>query len=113
MGRIAYITGVWASELCGITIGDVHWESGQWGRLLVHGKCAHGSGPRQREAFLFAEGRALLWWYVEEIRGAFCDDPEDPSAPLWPSERPGYEAAANFTSGSEATAAPVLHLLEA
>jgi integrase/recombinase XerC len=53
---------------------------------LVQGKGAHGSGPRQREAYLFAEGRALLWWYMEEIRGAFIDDPEDLSAPLWPSE---------------------------
>ncbi len=54
------------------------------------------SGPRQREAYLFAEGRELLWWYVEEIRGLFGDDPEDPGAPLWPSERlPGAVAALN------------------
>jgi len=104
MGKIAYITGVRASELCRITIGDVHWESGQWGRLLVHGKGAHGSGPRQREAFLFAEGRSLLWWYVEEIRGAFCDDPEDPSAPLWPSERlPSAVAALNLPTAPAVT----------
>ena len=46
-----------------------------------------GVGPRQREAYLFEEGRALLWWYIEEVRGEFCDDPEDPNAPLFPSER--------------------------
>jgi integrase len=34
-----------------------------------------------------AEGRELLWWYVEEVRGLFGDDPDDMSAPLWPSER--------------------------
>jgi hypothetical protein len=39
---------------------------GQFGRFLVRGKGAHGSGPRLREAFMFAEGRDLLWWYIEE-----------------------------------------------
>jgi integrase/recombinase XerC len=87
MGKLTYLSGVRAAELCGVRIGDVHWESGQSGRFVVNGKGAHGSGPRQREAYLFAEGRALLWWYVEEIRGEFCDDPEDPTAPLFPSER--------------------------
>ena len=75
-------------------IGDVHWEHGQWGRFLVSGKGAHGSGPRQREAYLFQEGRELLWWYVEEIRGEFGDDPGHPRAPLWPSERKPVAVAA-------------------
>jgi integrase len=87
MGKLTYISGVRAAELCGTRIDDVHWESGQWGRFLVNGKGAHGSGPRQREAYLFAEGRALLWWYVEEVRGQFGDDPDAPGAPLFPSER--------------------------
>ncbi len=87
MAKIAYITGVRAAELCGMRIKDLHWESGQFGRFLVRGKGARGSGPRLREAFMFAEGRELLWWYVEEIRGGFSDDPEHPEAPVWPSER--------------------------
>ncbi|MET9176459.1 site-specific integrase [Streptomyces misionensis] len=87
MAKIAYLSGVRAAELCGVCMRDVHWESGQWGRFLVHGKGARGSGPRQREAFLFEQGRELLWWYVEEVRGLFRDDPEHPSAPLFPSER--------------------------
>jgi integrase/recombinase XerC len=87
MGKLTYISGVRAAELCAVRIGDVHWESGQWGRFLVHGKGAHGSGPRQREAYLFEDGRALLWWYMEQVRGEFCDDPEDLTAPLFPSER--------------------------
>nr|WP_229886906.1 site-specific integrase [Streptomyces subrutilus] len=87
MSKITYISGVRASELCGVQLGDVHWENGQWGRFLVHGKGAGGSGPRDREAFLFEEGRALLWWFVEEVRGEFPDDPSDPRAPLFPSER--------------------------
>lgn len=78
-------------------VTDVHWESGQWGRFLVSGKGARGSGPRQREAFLFEQGRDLLWWYVEEVRGMFRDDPEHPLAPLFPSERvPKAVAALNM-----------------
>ncbi|WP_328432596.1 tyrosine-type recombinase/integrase [Streptomyces sp. NBC_00453] len=97
MAKIAYVSGVRAAELCGVALGDVHWESGRWGRFVVQGKGARGSGPRPREAFLFEEGRALLWWYVEEVRGLFQDDPEHPAAPLFPSERlPKPVAALNL-----------------
>ncbi|MFB7270688.1 tyrosine-type recombinase/integrase [Streptomyces sp. NPDC056244] len=97
MSKMAYVSGVRAAELCGVRLTDVHWEAGQWGRFLVHGKGARGSGPRQREAFMFEEGRALLWWYVEEVRGMFGDDPEHPGAVLFPSERlPGPVAALNM-----------------
>jgi integrase/recombinase XerC len=101
MAKLAYLSGVRARELCAVRIGEVHWEAGQWGRFVVNGKGAGGSGPRQREAYLFAEGRELLWWYVEEIRGLFGDDPDDLMAPLWPSERlPSAVAALHVpTSG--------------
>jgi integrase/recombinase XerC len=87
MGKLTYISGVRAAELCGVKIGDLHWESAQWGRFLVNGKGARGSGPRQREGYMFEEGRALLWWWIEDVRGGFCDDPDDPNVPLFPSER--------------------------
>ncbi|MBP2183803.1 tyrosine-type recombinase/integrase [Amycolatopsis magusensis] len=97
MAKIAYLSGVRAAELCGVRVTDVHWESGQWGRFLVEGKGARGSGPRQREAFLFEQGRDLLWWYIEDVRGLFRDDPEHPLAVLFPSERlPGSVAALNM-----------------
>ncbi|MFC9682827.1 tyrosine-type recombinase/integrase [Streptomyces sp. NPDC056948] len=97
MAKIAYLSGVRAAELCGVAMGDVHWESGRWGRFVVQGKGARGSGPRPREAFLFEQGRELLWWYVEEVRGMFRDDPEHPAAPLFPSERlPKPVAALNM-----------------
>lgn len=97
MGKLTYISGVRAAELCSVRIGDIHWENGQWGRFLVRGKGSKGSGPREREAFLFQEGRDLLWWYIEDIRGEFCDDPLDPHAPLFPSERvPSAIAALNL-----------------
>jgi integrase/recombinase XerC len=33
-----------------VKIREVNWESGQWGRFLVHGKGANGSGPRALSA---------------------------------------------------------------
>ncbi len=98
MGKITYISGVRAAELCGVRIGDLHWESGQWGRFLVNGKGARGSGPRLRGAYMFEEGRDLLWWWIEDVRGDFTDDPEHPDAPLFPSERiPAAVSALNVT----------------
>lgn len=98
MAKTAYISGVRATELCSVRLGDVHWELGRWGRFIVQGKGARGSGPRERQAYMFAEGRELLWWYVEEIRGQFADDAADPQAPLWPSERrPEAVASLNVT----------------
>lgn len=87
MAKLAYISGVRAAELCGVGLNEIYWDSGQWGRFLVRGKGHGGSGPRKRLAFLFADGRELLWWYVEEVRGGFADDPSHPQAPLFPSER--------------------------
>ena len=57
MAKITYISGVRARELCGVKIKDLHWEAGQFGRFLVMGKGARGSGPQPREAFMFAAGR--------------------------------------------------------
>jgi integrase/recombinase XerC len=115
MGKLTYISGVRAAELCGVRIGDLHWESGQWGRFLVHGKGARGSGPRQREAYLFEEGRALLWWWIEEVRGGFADDPSHPDAPLFPSERiPPSVSALNVSAPGVAVTPPTFrHALKA
>jgi integrase/recombinase XerC len=114
MGKITYISGVRAAELCGVRLGDLHWEAGQWGRFLVNGKGARGSGPRQREAYMFEEGRALLWWWMEEIRGGFADDP-DPGAPLFPSERiPTAVSALNVAApGTAVTPSTFRHALKA
>ncbi len=115
MGKLTYVSGVRAAELCGVRIGDLHWESGQWGRFLVNGKGARGSGPRQREAYLFEDGRALLWWYMEDVRGEFCDDPEDANAPLFPSERipPAVSALNVETPGLAVTPATFRRALKA
>ncbi|MEU6786086.1 site-specific integrase [Nonomuraea angiospora] len=44
-------------------------------RFLVNGKGARGSGPRQREAYMFQEGRDLLWWWMEECPGRLLRRP--------------------------------------
>ncbi|GAA3250984.1 hypothetical protein GCM10010532_097960 [Dactylosporangium siamense] len=106
MAKIAYVSGVRAAELCAVRLADVHWEAGQWGRFVVQGKGARGSGPRQRMAYLFADGRSLLWWYVEEVRGLFPDDVEHPDAPLWPSERLSPVAASLGIDGPGLALAP-------
>ncbi|MFE4335565.1 hypothetical protein ACFRQM_41050 [Streptomyces sp. NPDC056831] len=62
MSKTAYLSGVRASELCQVRLGELFWDQGQWGRFLVKGK-------------------------GEEIRGLFPDNPSDPHAPLFPSER--------------------------
>ena len=99
MAKLTYISGVRAAELCGVGIGDLHWEPGHWGRFLLNGKGARGSGPRQREAYMFAEGRELLWWWIEDVRGGVADDPGDPNAPLFPSERiPAAVSALNVSA---------------
>lgn len=88
MARVAYATGLRAAELCNIRMRDLAWEMGDWGRVFVsEGKGSKGSGPRQRWAFMFEEGRAVLEWYIENIRGYFPDQPIRPEATLFPSER--------------------------
>ncbi|WP_323183216.1 MULTISPECIES: hypothetical protein [Streptomyces] len=65
MAKLTYISAVRAAELCAVKIGDIHWELGQWGRFIVQGKGARRSGARERQAYLFQEGRDLLWWFLE------------------------------------------------
>jgi integrase/recombinase XerC len=61
MGKLTYISGGSCRRAVRGADRRRPLGSGQWGRFLVHGKGARGSGPRQREAYLFEEGRALLW----------------------------------------------------
>ena len=56
---------------------------------------------------MFEEGRALLWWWIEDVRGGFCDDPDDADAPLFPSERiPQAVSALNVPSPGIAVTPP-------
>ncbi|MGW6984464.1 hypothetical protein ACWGE1_34295 [Streptomyces sp. NPDC054932] len=57
MSKVAYVSGVRATELRLVRLGDLFWDQGQWGRFLAQGKGARGSGPRERMAFMFTEVR--------------------------------------------------------
>jgi integrase/recombinase XerC len=59
---------------------------------------------------MFEEGRALLWWYIEEVRGEFCDDPADPDASLFPSERIPAAVSALKVAGHRFLTGPVRDL---
>ncbi len=48
MTKIAYLSGARAAGLCPVTIGDIHWEHGQWGRFVVQARAlaARDTAPR-------------------------------------------------------------------
>ena len=53
-------------------LDDVHFDHGPLGKLHVRaGKGARGSGPRQRLVPMLGDARALLVWWVTEVRGEF------------------------------------------
>jgi integrase len=97
MARLAAEVGLRLRELCALRLDDVHFEHGPLGKLHVRmGKGARGSGPRERLVPLLGDARALLVWWVREVRGEFRDDWQLPRAPLFPSERGGPIAGDSF-----------------
>ena len=64
-------TGIRAGELCALTIGDLH---AQTGRLVVTGK-----GGKIRHVWLGNNARPIVWRYLQERPD------NDPAAPLFPS----------------------------
>jgi integrase len=90
MARLAAEVGLRLRELCALGLDDVHFDHGPLGKLHVRmGKGSSGSGPRQRLVPMLGDARALLVWWVREVRGEFADDWQVPRAPLFPSERGG------------------------
>ena len=70
MAKIAYVSRVRAAELCPVKIPEDQLGVRPERRpCFVHGKGANGSGPRQREAYLFSEGRELLSSCVRKKSG--------------------------------------------
>lgn len=118
MARLAGEVGLRAAELCGLGLDDLHFEHGPLGKIHVRlGKGARGSGPRERLVPMLGDARALLVWWVSEVRGEFGDDFDRPRAPLFPSERGGpadddafrsalAQAAARHLCGSVRTLSP-------
>lgn len=90
MARLSAEVGLRASELCALSLDDLHFEHGPLGKIHVRmGKGARGSGPRERLVPMLGIARTLLRWWVEDVRGEFSDDFERPRAALFPSERGG------------------------
>jgi site-specific recombinase XerD len=99
MARLAAEVGLRLRELCALALDDVHFEHGPLGKLHVRaGKGARGSGPRQRLVPMLGDARALLVWWVTEVRGEFTDDWRLPRAPLFPSERGGPIGGDSFAA---------------
>jgi integrase len=90
MARLAAEVGLRATELCELSLDDLHFDHGPLGKIHVRmGKGSRGSGPRERLVPMLGVARTLLRWWVEEVRGEFNDDFERPAAALFPSERGG------------------------
>jgi site-specific recombinase XerD len=85
--RLASLIGPRVSELCLLTTGDVCWELGRFGKVLLHGKGSRGRGKKDRLVPLINGSRDLLEWWVSGPRWEFDDRVNDPASPLFPSER--------------------------
>jgi integrase len=97
MARLAGEVGLRAAELCGLALDDLHFDYGPLGKIHVRlGKGSRGSGPRERLVPMLGDARALLVWWVSEVRGEYPDDWELPRAVLFPSERDGPADAEAF-----------------
>jgi len=85
--RLASLIGPRVSELCLLTMGDVRWDLGRFGKVLLHGKGSRGRGKKDRLVPLINGSRDLLEWWAGGPRWEFDDRVNDPAAPLFPSER--------------------------
>jgi len=116
MARLAAEVGLRLRELCWLSLEDLHFEHGPLGKIHVRmGKGSRGSGPRERMVPMLGDARALLIWWVTEVRGEFRDDWELPRAPLFPSERGGPIGGESFAkalgqAAGQHLSGPVTHL---
>ena len=85
--RLASLIGSRVSELCLLTMGDVRWDLGRFGKVLLHGKGSRGRGKKDRLVPLINGSRDLMEWWAGGPRWEFDDRVNDPAAPLFLSER--------------------------
>jgi integrase len=105
MARVAGEVGLRAAELCALSLDDCHFDHGPLGKIHVRaGKGARGSGPRERLVPMLGDARAMLVWWVAEVRGEFDDEWERPGAVLFPSERGGRATPETFRRGLQPAA---------
>jgi integrase len=62
--RLASLIGPPVSELCLLTMRDVCWELGRFGKILLHGKGSRGRGKKDRLVPLINGSRDLLEWWA-------------------------------------------------
>ena len=85
--RLVSLIGPRVSGLCLLTMRDVCWDLGRFGKVLLHGKGSRGRGKKDRLVPLINGSRDLLEWWVGGPRWEFDDRVNDPAAPLFPPER--------------------------
>jgi site-specific recombinase XerD len=96
--RLVSLIGPRVSELCLLRMGDVRWELGRFGKVLLRGKGSSGRGKKERLVPLINGARELLDWWVHGPRWDFDDQVNDPLAPLFPSERRNSNGSNGFVT---------------
>ncbi|MER5326903.1 tyrosine-type recombinase/integrase [Streptosporangium roseum] len=96
--RLVSLIGPRVSELCLLRMGDLRWELGRFGKVLLRGKGSNGRGKKERLVPLINGSRELLDWWVHGPRWEFDDRVNDPMAPLFPSERRRADSSSGFAS---------------
>ena len=110
--RLSSLIGPRVSELCLLRMGDLRWELGTFGKILLRGKGSHGRGKKERLVPLINGARELLDWWVSGPRWTFDDHANDPLAPVFPSERrnvDGSSSAVTTDALRDGLAAAVRH----
>ena len=85
--RLSSLIGPRVSELSLLRMGDVRWELGTFGKVLLRGKGSRGRGKKERLVPLINGARELLEWWTTGPRWEFDELVGDPAAPVFPSER--------------------------
>ncbi|MFJ5307941.1 tyrosine-type recombinase/integrase [Streptomyces sp. NPDC088350] len=84
--RLASLIGPRVSELTLANVDDIHWDLGQFGKILLKGKGKRGK-KKERLVPLINGSRQLLEWWVDGPRWEYDNRVNEPGAPLFPSER--------------------------
>ncbi len=85
--RLSSLIGPRVSELSLLRMGDLRWDLGTFGKVLLRGKGSRGRGKKERLVPLINGARELLEWWTSGPRWEFDELLGDPAAPVFPSER--------------------------
>jgi len=80
--RTLYHCGLRADEAASLTLGDLHFDRGPFGKIHVRfGKGTRGSGPRPRWVPMLDQVDLVLRWFIDDVRprmgesdALFCDE---------------------------------------